>query len=81
MTKEEYIQRVFDVRQQMCTEIANITQAYVNEHASNIPEVETDGLYLKYDEKNPRDVHLLFSTYMSCDIPNVIRPSIKPFRK
>lgn len=80
MTKEEYVQRVFDVRLQMCKEIVNITQDYVNEHASDLPEVATDGLYLEYNKKNSQDVHLAFSMCLSCDIPN-IRPSIKPCRK
>lgn len=73
MTKEEYVQRVFDARLRMCEEVMDITNDYVCEHASEIPEVSTDGLYLEYDKKNPADVHLSFAVRLSCDFPN-IRP-------
>jgi hypothetical protein len=55
MTKEEYVQRVFDARLRMCKEVMDITNDYVCEHASEMPEVTTDGLYLEYDKKNPTD--------------------------
>lgn len=71
MTKEEYVQWVFDARLRMCNEVMDITNDYICEHASEIPEVATDGLYLEYDKKTPCDVHLSFSVHLSCDFPNV----------
>lgn len=71
MTKEEFVQRVFDARLRMCKEVMDNTNDYVCEHASEMPEVATDGLYLEYDKKSPTDVHLSFSVRLSCDFPNI----------